>query len=471
MQLHAKNREKSKPSAKSKPAARLVKEMDYFFKPKSIAVIGASRSPKKFGHIILQNLLKSFTGSVYPVNPEADEILGKKCYKGILAVPGSVDLAVVVIPSQAVPDVVKNCAKKGVKACVIISAGFSEIGRPDLEKKILESRGNMRIIGPNVIGIFDSHNHIDIIFNPVHRQERPPQGSISFISQSGAFGAAMMDWSSHEGIGLSKFISIGNRIDVDEVDVLEYLSKDNKTGVISLYLEGTKRGRELFKIMKTIAKKKPIVALKAGRTSAGSAAVSSHTGSLAGAAEIYSGMFKQAGVIEARSIDELFGFSKALAYQPLPKGERVAVITNGGGFGVLCADAVIENGLKLAKLSEKTIATVKRCVPNYVTVANPMDLTGDADSKRYEVAVRNAMSDSGVDGIIVTLLLQISALESDIIDVLQKFRNKPLLVCSTGGEFTNIHRKMLESQGIPTYQTPESAVKAMKALVEYSRQH
>jgi len=445
--------------------------IDCFFHPKSVAVVGVSRSPKKFGHIIFQNFLKSkFSGAVYAVNPEANEILGRECYKSVLDIPGSVDLAVVVVPSQAVPPVILECAKKGVKACVIVSAGFSEIGRGDLEQEIFESKGNMRIIGPNVIGIFDSYSHIDTIFNPAHRQERPLEGRISFVSQSGAFGTAIMDWSAHEGIGLSKFVSIGNRLDVNEVDLLEYLASDRNTSVIALYLEGAKSGRLLYETVKSVAKKKPVVILKAGRTPAGSAAVSSHTGSLAGAAAIYTGMFKQAGVIEAKNIDDLFGFSKALAYQPLPKGDRIAIVTNGGGFGVLSADSIIENGLQLAKISKKTLDEVRKKVPNYVTLSNPMDLTGDADSKRYEIALKNIMKDENVDAVIVTLLMQISALGSDIVDVLKAFRTKPLLVCSTGGDFTNIHRKMLEASGIPTYSTPESAVKAMKAMVDYSKQ-
>jgi acyl-CoA synthetase (NDP forming) len=260
---------------------------------------------------------------------------------------------------------------------------------------------------------------------------------------------------------------------VDEVDLLEYLANDRNTSAVAIYLEGTRRGRLLFETLKKVTKKKPVVALKAGRTSAGSAAVSSHTGSLAGAAEIYSGMFRQAGVIEARSVEELFGFAKALAYQPLPRSDRIAIVTNGGGFGVLSADAIIENGLGLASLDKKTLDEVRSKVPAYVTVSNPMDLTGDADSKRYDIALSNVLKDSNVDGIIVTLLLQISALESDIINVLLKYRKpkqqKPILVCSTGGEFTNIHRKMLEASGIPTYSSPEAAVKAMKALIDYSQ--
>ncbi len=447
------------------------KALDCFFKPKSVAVVGVSRSPGKFGHIIFENFLKSeYKGGVYPVNPKSEEILGKKCYPSVKKIPGKVDLAVIAVPAAEVGDVVSECAAKKVGAAVIISAGFSEIGKPGLEKKIAESAKGMRIIGPNVIGIFDSHSHVDTIFNPMHRQERPPEGSISFISQSGAFGAAIMDWSASEGIGLSKFISIGNRLDVDEVDMLEYLAEDRHTRAIALYLEGAKRGRALFETLRKTTKRKPVVVLKAGRTKEGSSAASSHTGSMAGESDIYTGMLKQSGAIEATSLEELFEFSKALACQPLPKGSRVAVVTNGGGFGVMCADAIVENGLMLAALSKKTIAAVRRHVPDYIIVSNPMDLTGDADCRRYETALKAVLHDSGVDAVIVVLLLQISALESRVVDLLAGLKSrKPMLVCSTGGEFTNIHKKMLEKRGIPAYSSPERAAKAMLALVSYSK--
>ncbi|MBI5061799.1 MAG: CoA-binding protein [Candidatus Aenigmarchaeota archaeon] len=447
-------------------------QLRYFFKPESVAVVGVSRNPGKFGHIIFENFLKSkYKGHVYAVNPKADMILGKKCYPSVKEIPSSIDLAVIVVPAVEVEAVLHDCIRKRVKAAVIVSAGFSEIGHTDMEKKITEvTRNKMRVIGPNVIGIFDSHTHVDTIFNPTHRQERPPEGKISFISQSGAFGAAIMDWSASEGIGLSKFISIGNRADVDEVDLLEYLARDKRTGAIAIYLEGAKNGRLLFETLKRITKRKPVVLLKAGRTKEGSSAVSSHTGSMAGESDIYTGMLKQSGTIEAKSIEELFEFSKALAYQPLPKSNRIAVITNGGGFGVLCADALIENGLKLAKLSDSTIKVVRKHVPDYIIVSNPMDLTGDAGCSRYEIALNAVMNDPSVDAVIVVLLLQISALQSDIVDLLVNFKTKkPILVCSTGGEYTNLHKKMLEKRGIPTYSSPERAAKAMLALVEYSQ--
>jgi acetyl coenzyme A synthetase (ADP forming)-like protein len=448
--------------------------IDFFFNPKTVAIIGASRYPRKFGRVVFENFIGSdFRGKVYPINPNADKILGEKCYPNIKDVPDDIELVVIALPAKLVVETVKQCIEKGVKAAIILSAGFGEIGNKQAEEEILRlTEGKMRIIGPNVIGIYDTNSHVDTVFNPRYRQERPKKGKIAFVSQSGAFGAAMLDWAAFQGVGISKFISIGNRIDVDEVDLLEYLSHDSQTKSIALYIEGTKNGRHLYEKLKQVTRKKPVIVVKAGKTAEGRKAVSSHTGSMAGESDIYSGMFKQAGALEVSGLEELFDFAKALAYQPLPKHSRIQVITNGGGFGVMTTDAIVKNGLKLAQPSEKTLEKIRNSVPAYASVSNPMDLVGDADSQRYRIALENTLQDKNVDGVIVILLMQISALESDIVDVLidmnDRFK-KPLLVCSTGGEFTNIHTKMMEKEGIPTYPTPERAVKAMKALVNYSR--
>jgi acetyl coenzyme A synthetase (ADP forming)-like protein len=448
-------------------------KLDYFFNPKNIAVIGVSRQPKKFGRVVFENFLNSsFKGKVYPVNPNADTILGKKCYRDIHNIPAKIDMAVIAVPAAAVPLALKECADGDVKACVILSSGFSETGKKDEEKKLLEiAGGRMRIIGPNVVGIYDSYSGVDAIFNVRYRQARPEKGKISFISQSGAFGVAMMDWASSEGIGMSKFISIGNRADVDECDLIEYLEQDRNTDVIALYLEGAKRPKQLYETMKRVSRKKPIVFFKAGKSAAGTRAVSSHTGSMAGSAEIYTGMLKQARVIEAVNVEELFDFSKVMR-QPLPKGDRVQIVTNGGGFGVVTTDEVVKNGLRMASISEETKNIIKKQVPAYASVSNPTDLTGDANSRMYRTALEAVIKDDNVDIIITILLLQISVLESNIINVVssvQKKYNKPLLVCSTGGDFTAVHKKILESYGIPVYPSPHRAVRSAKILVDYSQ--
>ncbi len=452
------------------------RDLEYFFNPRSVAIIGPSRFPRKFGYVILENFLTSgFKGEVYPVNPKADEILMKKCYASVKDIPKSVDLAVIVLPAQKVSQAVKECVEKGVKACIIISGGFSEIGNKKGEEEILSiAKEKMRIIGPNVFGIYDAYTNVDTIFAPRYRLERPKKGHMAFISQSGAFGTALLDTLASYGIGISKFISIGNRIDVDEVDLLEYLAKDKETRAIALYIEGVKRGKEFVKTLKSVTKRKPVVIYKAGKTKKAKEAVKSHTATIAGDERIYSAVFKQCGAIEANTVEELMDFTKAFSYGLHPKGDRVQIITNGGGFGVITADEVEKRGLKLAELSSRTIEEIKKRMPPYAVISNPMDLIGDANAERYKIALDFALKDKNVDLVITIILIQLSLIESDIIDVLAEMKKKyekPIIVCATGGEFTMMHRKMLEKNGIPTYDTPERAVAVAKALVDYASMH
>lgn len=438
------------------------RNIDYFFNPRSIAVIGASRNPKKFGHIIFKNLLDK---KVYPINPKAEEILGKKCYEDINDIKGPVDLAVIVVPAREVVQAVADCNRKDVKACVIISAGFAESGNSEGEKQIRHAMGEMRIIGPNVIGLYDAYSGIDTVFNLRHRQQRPRPGGIAFISQSGAFGSAALDLASWEGVGLSKFVSLGNMLDVNETDMLEYLLSDEKTRTIAMYIEGSKDYRKLYETLKR--SDKPVIAVKAGKTAQTKKAVASHTASLAGEAGIFSGMLRQAGVLETES-KALFGMAKAFE-QSIPKNNRVQVVTDGGGFGILAADALVQNGLRLSKLSEKTAKKISNYVPSYASVSNPLDLTGDADTQRYKDVLPLVMGDDGVDAVLVILLMQISALDSKIVDVLSQRFKKPLLVCMAGGEYTNFHRNMLEEKNIPTYSYPEEAAAALAGLCRYQK--
>ena len=339
-------------------------DLSPFFSPHTIAVVGVSRSTKKIGRIVFDNLIgakgASYTPEhVYAINPEAREIDGHKCYPNVSTVKEKIDLAVIAVPAQFVPAAVKDCARAHVKAAVILTAGFSEIGNKAAEQAIMRAKKKMKIIGPNTMGIYDAYSKLDTIFNPLHRQARPAPGKIAFISQSGALGAAVLDWCASERIGISKFISIGNRIDVDEIDLLNYLAKDAHTSAIALYLEGTKRGPELIQTLKTVGNRKPIVVLKAGRTPAGAKAVMSHTASLAGEPEVWQAALKQARVISARNIEELFDSAKALSEQPIPKGSRIAVLTNGGGLGVLCTDEIIDHDLQLAQPSKQTIGKIR----------------------------------------------------------------------------------------------------------------
>ncbi len=440
--------------------------IEYFFAPKSVGVIGASRDPKKFGHIIFRNLLEG-SKKVYPVNPNAEEILGKKCYANVKEIPEPVDLVVIAVPQEHAIKAVEDCREKGVRAAVIITAGFAEAGNQESEAALLRKKGDMRIIGPNVIGLYDAYSGIDTVFNLRHRQQRPRPGQIAFISQSGAFGSAVLDSASFEGIGLSKFVSLGNMADVNETDMLEYLANDDQTKIIAMYLEGSKNYRALHEKLKS--SKKPVIIVKAGKTKQSGRAVASHTASLAGEAGIFSGMVRQAGCVEVSS-SRLLGVANAFG-QPLPKNTRAQIVTDGGGFGILAADALVKSGLRLARLSDSSVNKIKNFVPSYASVSNPLDLTGDADTARYRNVLPVVLSDSGVDAVVLILLMQISALDSNIVDAVASAKrfNKPIFVCMSGGEYTLLHRRMLEEKGIPTYSSPEETVEALGHLSRYNK--
>ncbi len=449
-----------------------------FFKPSSVAVIGASRKPRKFGHVIFKNFIESeYKGKIYPINPKAEKILGFKTYPSINAVPDKLDLAIIAIPAPIVPSIIDECLSKKINAAIIISGGFREIGEKgnklelEIKKKIEGS--NLRIIGPNCIGIYDPVNHVDTLFLPRYRLRRPKNGPIAFISQSGAFGSAVLDWAASQDIGISKFVSIGNKIDVDEVDLLNYLADDPQTRCIAVYVENIRRGRDFLRISSRITQKKPLIVLKGGLTNEGASAALSHTGSLAGSAKIYEGAFKQAGVIQSQAVDELLDYARALAYQSTPKGSKnIAIVTNGGGFGVISTDETSKLGLKLAKFNHETIRKLKEKLPEYAIPHNPLDLVGDADVERYRSALNTVSSDPNVGIILVIVLLQTSFIESDVVDAITEAHvtyGKPILVCTIGGDFTQILVRMLEENRIPAYPTPKRAVNTINALIQYSK--
>jgi len=444
--------------------------MKYFFNPRSVAVVGASRNEKKIGHVILRNLTQGYRGKVYPVNPKSDEILDLKCYPKVSSIPGNVDLVVISVHAQIVPEILEDCGKKGVKAAIIVSGGFSEIGETKLEEEIkrIGKKHNIRIIGPNCIGVYNPGTKVDTLFLPAYRLGRPVEGKISFISQSGALGGAMLDWANMNGYGFSKFVSYGNAVDVDETDLIEFLGKDKETSLIAMYIEGVTDGRRFMDVCKRVSKRKPIVAIKGGRTAEGGNAVSSHTGSLAGSSEVYSAAFKQSGVIEADDLEEVFNFARVLTQVPPVKGKRVQIITNGGGLGILTVDALIKEGFELAKMNEKTIKKLKEKLPSYAVIKNPIDLTGDADTDRYSAAIEAALEDKNVDIIIVNLLFQVPTLGSDVLETIsEKFneKKKPIVAVCFGGEYTRTHKKALERYGVPTFSYPDRAAKALSCLV------
>lgn len=445
-----------------------------FFEPKAVAIIGASHTPGKIGYEILKNFVKGgFEGKIYPVNPNVKPIMELKVYSSVGRIPGPVDLAVIATPAKTVPGLLKECVEKRVAAVVIVSGGFSETGKSGAElesklKKIIKG-SKTRLLGPNCLGVYDPYSKVDTLFNPRERMGRPTTDGVGFISQSGSVGITILDHMAQERIGISKFISYENAADIDETDSIEFLGKDEQTKLIVLFLEGVKNGRRFMDVARKVTKKKPIIVLKGGKTKAGNRAVASHTGSLAGSSKIYSGAFKQAGLLEANEWDDLFDFTKAF-FQPVPKGKRFAIITNGGGFGVLAADACESLSIELPELPEDIKERMKKIVPPHIILSNPLDLTGSSTTEWYEAAMEECLKSSEFDGILLITILSTPMLGEDITDAIIRMKkyNKPIICCTIGGPFTMNIIRILEAEGIPVYPTPERAVQSMVALARHS---
>ena len=454
--------------------------LDFLFYPQSVAVIGASNKPGKIGNSIMRSVTRQFSGEVYPVNIKGEdiEVNGRsfKSYRSILEIPGEVDVAVIAVPARFVPDVIDECGQKGVKAAVVISAGFKEAGNAELEEELVRRarKWGIRLVGPNCLGVTNIENGFDCNFNPPERQARPKFGGIAFMSQSGAFGAAILDWAARHEIGMSKFISLGNMADLDESDFMGYLKEDPKTNVITAYLEGVKDGRKFFRTARETTLSKPVVVLKAGRTEAGAKAAASHTGSLAGSYKIYEAAFEQTGVLSAKSMRQLFNYAKALAMQKPAEGRGVAVVTNGGGAGVMMSDGLLERGMTLAQLTDETNEKFAKAMeegklPHHMSYRNPIDVIGDAPSKRYELAMRYALEDPNVDVLAVIALFQSPALDEGIVDVMEKVQEygKPVVFVAPGGDYPERMARRIEEKGVPVYETVEDGIDAIYALVKY----
>ncbi|MFL7790821.1 MAG: acetate--CoA ligase alpha subunit [Anaerolineae bacterium] len=445
--------------------------LDAFFKPESVAVVGASRDPEKLGYAVLNNLLESgFPGSIYPINPKADEILGLTAYASVLDVPGPVDLAVLVIPSRFVLPVIEQCGEKKVPAVIVITAGFREAGREgaEREQQLIEisKRYGVRIIGPNCLGVIDAHTPVDASFAP----DMPPQGAIAFSSQSGALGTAVLDMAIAEHIGFSKFISLGNKADVDEVALLQMLVDDPDTNVILLYIEGLRDGQEFINVARQVTREKPVLVLKSGVTASGTRAVSSHTGSLAGSEAAYKAAFHQAGVLRATSLEELFDYALAFAYQPPLPGDRICIVTNAGGAGILATDALEQAGLKIARLSDETVDALLSELPSEASVANPVDVLGDAPASRYELALQHVLPDPNVDGVLVILTPQaVTEIEETarVVGRVAQKADKPILACFMGGARIKVGVEALHEYDVPNYPFPERAAASFKAKSVY----
>ena len=444
--------------------------------PKSVAIIGASDKLGKVGQVIMQNYIDvGFQGGLYPININAGEkILGRKAYKSILDVGKPIDLAVISIPAEAVPSALEECGKAKVKGVVIVSSGFSEVGNTKLQDEIVRiaKRYKLPVIGPNCLGVMDPRSRSDTLFLPTFKIDRPKIGSISFVSQSGSIGSSTLDLISGEGLGLARFISYGNAAVVDEVDILNYLAHDEDTKVVVFYLEGVKRGKEFIEVAKRVTKIKPVVIIKGGVTESGASAAHSHTAALAGSTQAYEAVFRQFGFSVAKNLEELLYFAKVFDTQPLSKGNRVAVITNGGGHGVLSTDAVYQNNLVMPELSKQTQTALRKIMPSIVNIRLPMDIGGDADDKRYEAALDLISKDPNVDMLMTVVLFQTPGADEKVAAMVAKYaanKEKPLVAIATGGEYTKSHVKIMEEQGVPVYESPDAAAAALSALYSYSK--
>jgi len=447
-------------------------DLKYVLEPKNVAVIGASKDTSKLGHVIFRNFIESgFQGNVYPINPTTDIIMNSRCYPSVKDVPGSIDSAIIVIPAAYAAKAMQECADKGIKGVVMITSGFAEVGNVKGEQEIakIAKDNDIAMIGPNCLGVINPAARVDSVFLPMYKLKRPKLGEIAFITQSGAVGSAVIDLAADMGVGMSKFISYGNASVVNETHLLEYLREDKKTKVIAAYVETTKEGRRFIDVAKEVTKEKPIILIKAGKTAGGTRAAASHTASMAGSAEVYSAAFRQARIIEVKALTDLFDYSK-IFMQPPPKGQRVAILTNGGGAGVLTADEVEKSGMKLADFKPETKDDLRRKLPSYVNINNPLDLAGDADTARYKAALDLLMVDENIDAIIVILLFQTISLDSSVNNVIlgaAAQNRKPIIAISIGGQLTNMNKQILESNGVPTYSAPEVGVDALAKLTWY----
>ena len=450
--------------------------IEALFKPRSVAVIGASSKPGKIGYAIMKNLVDyGYEGKIYAVNVKGGEIeiSGRKfpVYKSILDVPDEVEMAVVVVPARFVPQVVEECGKKGVKVLPIISSGFGELGEEGkkVEQQLVETahKYGMRILGPNIFGVVYTPARLNATFGPTDVMP----GKLAFVSQSGALGIALMGWTILEKVGLSAVVSIGNKSDLDDADMLEYFETDENTGAILIYMEGVKDGRRFMEAARKVSMKKPVIVIKAGRSERGAKAAASHTGSLAGADNIYTAAFKQSGVLRALTIGEAFDWARTLSNLPEPKGDNVVILTNGGGIGVMATDAAEEEGLKLYDNLEE-LKIFANHMPPFGSYKNPVDLTGMAGAEAYEGAVRDALAHPEMHSIAV-LYCQTAVLDPrDLAKIVIKEyeasgRKKPIVVAIVGGVEAKEAIDMLNENGIPAYPEPERAIKSLAALYRW----
>ena len=446
--------------------------LDAIFRPRSVAVIGASRTPQTIGREILGNLVAlGFEGPVYPVNPHASSIGSIRCYPSIEKVPGPVDLAIVTVPRARVLPVVQACGRKGVRGLVVITAGFREVGREGaaLERKLEAAvkRHGMRMVGPNCMGVINTDPAVRL--NATFAATRPVRGNVGFVSQSGALGEAILADATESGLGVAMFVSMGNKTDVSGNDLLEYWEKDDGVEAILMYLESFGNPRRFTEIARRVTRVKPVITVKAGRTTAGARAAVSHTGSLLALDAASESLLEQCGVLRCSSMQEMFTLAQALAHQPVPKGSRIAIVTNAGGPGILCTDALVGAGLTLASLSPRTVRGLSRALPPEASTGNPVDMIASADGTRYRRALDLVVRDPGVDGIIAIF---VSPIMIDALAVARAIAGaargaKPVLSVFMGKQRSDEGVAVLREHGVPVYRFPEDAAAAMTGLHRY----
>jgi acyl-CoA synthetase (NDP forming) len=470
-----------------------IKKLDAFFNPRSVAIVGATKKVDKAGHVIFKNFVTNkgrgvFKGELYPVNPNEDSILGFKCYSSLKDIAAEIELIVIIVPAKFVASVMEEAVSKKVKAAIIISAGFKEVGNIDLENEVvaIAKKGDIRVLGPNCLGVYYSKTGVDSLFLPetkvlttgedVIATPRPMPGNIAMITQSGAFGVAALDYLTGRQMGVSKFVSFGNKCDVSESEILSYLLHDKETKVILAYVEDIKFGREFVKVAKRVTVKKPVVVIKSGKSAAGARAAASHTGAIAGSDKVYTAAFEQAGVIRARDMEEFFGSGKALAMQPPALGRNIGILTDAGGPGVMTVDELEIQGLTVEPFSEETSKKFEKLkndgiILKIAATHNPVDLTGSVTDDMFEISADLMFQDTEIDGIIFLGLHHMPGLREKYIDSVAKVAmkySKPIVMCDIGEtEMALYTRGRFDRLGVPSYSSPEDAARAMKALVSY----
>jgi acetyltransferase len=439
------------------PAFKTPEQMRKLFRPDSVAVVGASTDPAKLGHQIMKNIIDAgFSGPVHPINPKAEEILERPVYPSISDLPEPVDLAVVIVPARFVPGVIEECGQKGVGAAIVITGGFKEAGPSGeaLEEELVEAaqRGGVAVVGPNCQGINHPYHGLCASWPLLTNR-----GPVALISQSGTVGAALMDWAQMEGLGVSCFVSMGNRCDVDESDLIRYFAQDENTRAIAVYLEGVKDARKFLAAVEEC--RKPLVIFKAGWTDRGRIAAESHTKSLAGRDEIYEAVFRQYGIHRARSLEELYDYAKALAYMKRPKGRRILFLTSSGGSAIIATDYAVECGFEVPHLPEELAQRLRQELPEHFVVGNPFDLTGDATAELYGQVAEKVADYFDILGLIFG---------DPIVDAHKVVdpERQDLVIFLGGAEVERLERVKIHSKGVPVFPTPERGIKALAQLFQ-----